>query len=150
MSMFRIIQNWIIQSIHVWMAYRHVQNHPDLDIYFWMAYRIVQIWMVQIIQIQWMISSTFQFYSRESRHISSKFGWYFTTLTNHPHFENLCGSQIIHFWKQNLPRPLVLVPLNSQPVAYYRKGGTTSRLRLALSEEPNSQLAFHGHRKRGS
>ena len=38
--------------------------------------------------------------------------------------------------------PRVSVPLNSRPVAYYRKGGTTPRLRLALSEEPSSRLAF--------
>ena len=33
-------------------------------------------------------------------------------------------------------------PLNSQPVAYCRKGGTTPCLSLALSEEPSSLLAF--------
>ena len=39
-----------------------------------------------------MISSTFQFYIGETgRHISSKFG----------HFEDLCGSQIIRFWKRH-------------------------------------------------
>ena len=38
--------------------------------------------------------------------------------------------------------PRVSVPLNSWPMAYYRKGGTTPRLRLALSEEPSSRLAF--------
>ena len=38
--------------------------------------------------------------------------------------------------------PWVSVPLNSQSMAYYRKGGTTPRLRLALSEEPSSQLSF--------
>ena len=37
--------------------------------------------------------------------------------------------------------PQVLVPLNSQLVVYYRKGGTTPRLRLCF-EEPSSWLTF--------
>ena len=36
----------------------------------------------------------------------------------------------------------VWVPLNSQPVFYYGKGGTTPRLRLTFSEEPSSRLAI--------
>ena len=34
------------------------------------------------------------------------------------------------------------LPLNSRPMANYRKSGSTPRPRLALSEEPSSQLAF--------
>ena len=44
-----------------------------------------------------------------NRHISSKFGWYITLLANHPQLDDLCGSQIIHFWKRNLPRVCVYV-----------------------------------------
>jgi len=33
-------------------------------------------------------------------------------------------------------------PLNSQPGAYHREGGTTPHLMLVLFEEPSSQLAF--------
>ena len=59
-----------------------------------MTYKIVQIWMVQIIQI-WMISSTFQFYRGENRHGDDI-----------SHLDDLCGSQIIHFWKWDLPCPV--------------------------------------------
>ena len=45
--------------------------------------RIIQKWIIQMIQI-WMISSTFQFYIGNNRHISSQFGWY--------------NWQIIHIW----------------------------------------------------
>ena len=64
--------------------------------------RIIQKWIIQIIQFR-MISSTFQFYIGNNRHISSKFGWYITSLINHPHLDDLCGSQIIHFWSPTLP-----------------------------------------------
>ena len=36
----------------------------------------------------------------------------------------------------------ITVPLNSQPVDYYREGGTTPHLRLVLFEDPGSWLAF--------
>ena len=45
--------------------------------------------------------------------------------------------------------PRVSVPLNSRPMAYYRKSGTTSRLRLALSEEPSSQKRWRSFCDRG-
>ena len=110
------IQKWIVWNIHFWMTkkhiwnhpktnctkrpvlddlYKHVRNHSDLEnMHFQMIYRIIQIWM---------ISSTFQFYRGENIHISTKFGRYFTALTSHPPFEDLCDSQIIHFWSLTLP-----------------------------------------------
>ena len=60
------------------------------NFHFSMTYRIIQIQRVQLIQ-SWMIFSTFQFYTEETRHISF-----------HPHFEDLCGSQIIHFKKYGI------------------------------------------------
>ena len=30
-------------------------------------------------------------------------GWYITLLTNHPHLDDLCESQIIHIWNPTLP-----------------------------------------------
>ena len=50
----------------------------------------------------------------ENRHWSFKFGWYFATLTNYPHFDDSCGSQIIHFWKRNLPRRKKLTNTTTQ------------------------------------
>ena len=72
---------------------------------FWMAYNIIQIWM---------ILSTFQFCIGENRLISSKFGWYFTTLANHySHFEDLCGSQINHFLGSELQHNFMNLKLHS-------------------------------------
>ena len=111
--MLRIIQKWIIQIIQFWMIYKHAQNHPKVDHttsdnlqacsessksgsykssnFGWSKsmLRIFQKWIIQNIQFR-MISSTFQFYIGNNRHvcISSKFGWYTSSHI----------WQIIHIW----------------------------------------------------
>ena len=81
------IQNGLYKAIHFWITYTS-------------TFQIIQIWMITFLDD--LQTGLFTFGEHKSSKFG-KFGRYLTILTNCPHFEDLCGPQIINFSSLTLP-----------------------------------------------